>query len=256
MRRKTLGFDPYTSFSSNSQCFLNKHYWQVSWLKGNQHSDDVLQLWLLGRAAYQAMGEFRDAAEFNTFFEQHHAGIEIFAEALNKEFINFPAFGEDATSPGLDFSRAPSTVILGIFWELTSSRGELYEPLGHHFLCACIEEIDNALFGLAFKIDHVRAVMEAVQAFGNFQAVSTGNQALQKARSELAGRGAKERHARDPKQAEKIFVLECWKEWRQKPDSYSGKAAFARDMLDKCEHLKSQKNIEDWCREWESLYQL
>ena len=33
-------------------------------------------------------------------------------------------------------------------------------------------------------------------------------------------------------------------------DRYKSKAAFARDMLEKCEHLTSTKKIEDWCREW------
>lgn len=56
--------------------------------------------------------------------------------------------------------------------------------------------------------------------------------------------------AKDPKQKEKSFVFECWQDWQKNPDSYNGKAAFGRDMLTKCEHLTSQKKIEDWCREW------
>ncbi|HEY3327463.1 MAG TPA: hypothetical protein VGK14_09865 [Novimethylophilus sp.] len=63
--------------------------------------------------------------------------------------------------------------------------------------------------------------------------------------------GALAKIASDPKQAEKKLVKECWQEWRRDPGRYKGKAAFARDMLDKFEHLTSQKRIEDWCREWE-----
>lgn len=63
---------------------------------------------------------------------------------------------------------------------------------------------------------------------------------------------AKTRLAVDPKQKEKEFVHECWREWKSDPSRYSSKAAFARDMLSKCQYLKSQKKIEDWCREWES----
>lgn len=69
-----------------------------------------------------------------------------------------------------------------------------------------------------------------------------------------AKKGAQRKLANDPKQKEKEFVHECWKEWQAAPNPkkiYSGKAAFARDMLDKCEHLASQKKIEDWCRAWE-----
>lgn len=60
----------------------------------------------------------------------------------------------------------------------------------------------------------------------------------------------------DPKKTEKVFVKNCWLDWQQSPLNYKSKAAFANDMLDKCEYLKSQKRITDWCREWEKLTQL
>jgi hypothetical protein len=66
-----------------------------------------------------------------------------------------------------------------------------------------------------------------------------------------ARRGAKAKLAKDPKQADKSFVKDCWLEWQRNADRYNGKAAFARDMLSKCENLISQKKIEDWCRGWE-----
>lgn len=70
-----------------------------------------------------------------------------------------------------------------------------------------------------------------------------------------AKHGALTRLSKDPKQKEKGFVYECWQLWQQQPSDYKGKAAFARDMLDKCEYLTSQKIIEDWCREWETITQ-
>jgi len=76
------------------------------------------------------------------------------------------------------------------------------------------------------------------------------NEALKKTRSEQASRGAAARHARDPKQVEKAFVFDCWKAWQAKPEMYPGPTAFARDMMEKCVALKSQKKIEDWCRDW------
>ena len=59
---------------------------------------------------------------------------------------------------------------------------------------------------------------------------------------------------KDPKQTEKSFVFDCWKTWQEKPRSYKYKSDFAKDMLDKCEHLESQKKIEDWCRDWEKTH--
>jgi len=67
----------------------------------------------------------------------------------------------------------------------------------------------------------------------------------------MAKKGALAKIASDPKQKEKSFVRECWQDWQKNPDSYKSKAAFGKDMLQKCEHLDSQKKIEDWCREWE-----
>ena len=65
------------------------------------------------------------------------------------------------------------------------------------------------------------------------------------------GRKAVERKlASDPRQREKAFIRECWQDWTDGNRHYDSKAAFARDMLEKCEHLKSTKRIEDWCREW------
>jgi hypothetical protein len=67
----------------------------------------------------------------------------------------------------------------------------------------------------------------------------------------LAVSGAVAKHANDAKQADKVLVRECWDDWQKQPDRYDGKAAFARDMLDKFENLKSQPVIEGWCRVWE-----
>lgn len=70
-------------------------------------------------------------------------------------------------------------------------------------------------------------------------------------KKDSAMRSAKLRHANDPKQAEKNFVLDCWKSWETNPQQYKSKAKFARAMLEKCEKLESQKVIEDWCRAWD-----
>ena len=71
-------------------------------------------------------------------------------------------------------------------------------------------------------------------------------------RSAQTRKGAKAKLAKDKdgKQKEKAFIRECWDDWQEFPEIYASQAAFARDMLSKCENLKSQKKIEDWCREW------
>jgi len=64
-------------------------------------------------------------------------------------------------------------------------------------------------------------------------------------------KGGDAKSAADPKTKEKEFVFECWQDWRSGKTAYASKAAFARDMLEKCTLLTSQKNIEDWCRAWD-----
>ena len=63
--------------------------------------------------------------------------------------------------------------------------------------------------------------------------------------------GAAAKLAIDPRQIEKAMVRECWDDWQRKLNRYTGKAEFARDMLKKVEHIKSQPVIERWCRKWE-----
>lgn len=70
-------------------------------------------------------------------------------------------------------------------------------------------------------------------------------------RQRTAKKAAKAKLANDPKQKEKKLVRECWDAWKNRPDSYKGKAAFALDMLRKWESLESQPVIEGWCRMWE-----
>lgn len=95
--------------------------------------------------------------------------------------------------------------------------------------------------------------IQSAMKFSFKQVVETAIEYRKEYNSRRASRSAKKSHEKRPQTADKAFVFECWKEWRADPARYGGKAAFARDMLDKCGTLKSQKKIEDWCREWEKL---
>lgn len=110
----------------------------------------------------------------------------------------------------------------------------------------CLENVDSALLAQLYE--------DAGDALGSF---SDAAEALRNARgpekraTSMALKGAMAKLAADPKQAEKRAVRECWELWRQEPARYDGKAAFARDMLQKFESLTSQVTIERWCRLWE-----
>ncbi len=113
-------------------------------------------------------------------------------------------------------------------------------------------EIDNAnIANLVNPVDAVTSAIEATNALTNANTIKSQNSKLQKFRKDMAFRGAMARVLRDPKQKDKKFVYTCWQEWQNNPERYASKAAFARDMLEKCEHLVNYKIIEDWCRKWE-----
>ena len=95
----------------------------------------------------------------------------------------------------------------------------------------------------------IRGLQKGRKASGIINLAHTFGKIDQKSQS--AKNSVKIKLANDPRQAEKIFVKECWDKWQQTPSSYKSKAAFARDMLEKCDALTSNKVIEDWCREWE-----
>ncbi|WP_269900293.1 hypothetical protein [Paenalcaligenes faecalis] len=74
--------------------------------------------------------------------------------------------------------------------------------------------------------------------------------AAAESRREVALLAAKTRHKQSKEAEGKAFVKGCWERWRQQPERYSSKAAFARDMLDKGHNFNS-RTIERWCAAWE-----
>ena len=68
-----------------------------------------------------------------------------------------------------------------------------------------------------------------------------------------AREGAKASLAKSPKQEAKKIVRACWDKWQLNPKLFPGKAAFARDIIEKELEVKSTRVIERWCKEWESV---
>ena len=69
---------------------------------------------------------------------------------------------------------------------------------------------------------------------------------------------AKKRHAVDPKTKEKCFIKDCWFDWQKNPGAYKNLSEFSRDMSDKCEYLKCNRDtIDRWIKkEWRAEYDL
>ena len=117
------------------------------------------------------------------------------------------------------------------------------------FLSLCIADLHAPNWETLFWM---RAYLESVNNEAKLIAVSAlrEKEAAKRAHIEQARKGGRARVAADPRQTDKSLVRQCWDAWQANPTRYSGPTAFANDMLDKSDELKSHSVIMRWCREW------
>ncbi len=238
-------------------------------------TDDTLALFRIGQKAFDLLTAEKSEEEidergesvgftmegFDKAFVENVCFIDSIRKLLTERyeadgFVCKDEFNQTATP---DFDEMGADNVLSIGWRLIEAGAKnnpvsasIRDLLRNAFLFHVLKEVDVSLLGM--QCDFRGAVASAIAAadsLSDAMTIDSGNDALKKARSTLAYQGAMERIKRDPKQKEKEFVKSCWEDWQKTPSNYEGKAAFARDMLSKCEQLKSQKKIEDWCRKWE-----
>lgn len=170
------------------------------------------------------------------YFENSTAPNVLFRKDLTKAF-NFvmSALGDDG--------------LKGNPFDLERGMGE--EPYNRVMCAYVILQIDNAITGL-FTDDPLKVAMGFTFAYRGMTCVHENMRFIIIDERSRRGRDAQRARMRaDPKQIEKALVLECWQDWQKKPGNYKSKAAFARDMQNKYEHLTSHKVITDWCLGWE-----
>lgn len=258
-------FHPYLSYSGKRKLFIAPDGQQsfAGWgasFENVEDNEDLFELWELGKEAFVALGDLKNKEDFKKLSKYYLESIRtlrlaigqcIQEDAAKKNLIN--GHDEHVSVDVDDFS---DDTVVSVAWEMYQwlpQQKEFSERLRLCLLFTCLKNIDNAI--IAMSVDGEGAVSSAIEAarsFANFEAFGWGSESLRSMRSKLAANSAMARYKKDPKQKEKIFVRECWAIWQTRPESYDGKASFARAMLDKCEHLQSQKKIEDWCRAWEA----
>lgn len=251
-----LSYHPYASFTGSSSTFLTASgdSPRISACDTGL-SDDALELWQLGKRAFQQLEGFKfDSVDhFDRIYCDYQRDIRTFACHLQENSHKFEFKGnltDEILTP--DFSENQNGyLILDVLQQLREAENSNSDHLACYFLFACLQEIDCALILLCLDGGAADSIVSATLALEKANAISTKSARLQRARSEFSTLGAIERHKRDPKQTDKSFVKECWLAWQANRIAYKGKASFARDMLQKCENLESAKVIEDWCREWE-----
>lgn len=258
-RRRFHSYDPVLTYSTPD----NDRFIKIGGRPGKELNPDTDALFRIGEEAFARLaqgGEF-SKDEFDKAYDGYWATLDGFREFLGdlhdqgRLLIN----NQDGAHVSVDIGALDDTQIASICWQLFSAGaaglGWTDDAKGVYwqfFLFHALVEVDNSLIGIALDgREAVVAAIGAANALSNAIAIESGSEKEQEFRRDMAYRGAIEKLKRDPKQAAKALVKECWVEWQRKPNNYKGKSAFAKDMLTKFEELDSQAVITRWCGQWE-----
>ncbi|MDM4772407.1 hypothetical protein [Solimonas sp. SE-A11] len=254
-----MGFSPFQTYSDASNRYLLNEAGRP--IYRNPENSDADALWRIGHEAYRLL-EVKDRQDFLTRYEEFKRSISMWEKLVVEMAADgriIDKAGIALCSKSLSLTYRTEAEILAYVAQILDQFREagladvIDERRGEHLLFACLREIDNAITGMGIDgRGAVASVVSAVNALADAQAELNGSPQFQKVRRKMAYEAAVVRHQKDPKAADKKFVFECYRDWRANPSRYKSKAEFARDMLEKCQHLKSQKKIEDWVREWDA----
>lgn len=232
---KTWTYHPYLTFAEGGQEFVS-HKGKPSISEWSSSTEDEANaLWRFGKEVFAALPPLKDKGDFDRSYKVHIEDIAILRKLIKiaLEFTFLVPTNSCGDIITVDVDDLFTSDMLNIAWRITKKTSEASEFPKHHFLFACLEEINSAIVGLWAGGGAVSATLRAANAFANFQAIDSGSENLQQARSELALRAAIERHRQDPKQVAKRLVKECWLAWQMKPKLYRTQSVFATDMLTK-----------------------
>lgn len=267
---KMKAFDPYVTYviHSNEREFYNPNGnrsfdgWEMC-ARTREHS--INELYILGKQAFDILGEFDSAEQFQNAYKFYLATIKEYKSLIyNGASDGHITIVGSETGEKLDRNALidiESHEVLRAMLEMTQSINAQSAPTQNsreieNYLIACyvmavLENINHALIDIMINDDGVGSGIIAANCLSNYLIYSKDKLDIQEIRTEMGRQAAKMRLKKDPKQQEKQFIKECWNNWQTNKSQYKSKAAFARDMLDKVENLTSAKKVEDWCREWE-----
>ncbi|TAM17601.1 MAG: hypothetical protein EPN62_19875 [Candidimonas sp.] len=263
-----ISYCPTNTFAAGNteRLFLNAE--GSDCLKGwriEQGKDSSLRgLFDIGAEAYTLLCEGVDPADksqlaFHELFRNFRETVGDLREAISKRvkmgsFIAVHPDGERAKEGSILEAEDVEIIKIGrTIARKFHADDEMMRQLYVELLCVeCLREIDHALVALALNpADVIESTLIAKEALDLAKADEVEDEIERKFIIRRAKKAVAAKLANDPRQDEKKFIFECWQDWQAGKSQYTGKAAFARDMLTKVEYLTSTKKVEDWCREWE-----
>ncbi len=264
---KVQSFDLYVTFGQKSDCRFYKADGQPTFnerdAKKIYHS--ISELFVLGEKAFNCLDAFYrledslNTTEPITLYEtlDIHAQVSKIemVDELRKDNVLILNSLTYKDLPPSKYDLADTYGILGTYLNHYSSLGkkldkEKIDEIAICYLIAIFEYIDIVITGMLSKKYEIGAALIASDCLTNFHLLCNDLD-IQGLRSGIGRQAAEARIKKDPRQQEKQLIKECWQNWQADKSQYKSKAAFARDMMEKVEHLTSAKKIEDWCREWE-----
>lgn len=220
--------------------FANKMHWFACWYGAHWFGEEIKQ------------GKVHDTEYTRSFvtaegYAAQHGGAWTLYEST--ALLTYPQSAKPLLA-GMPFDEAPSGI-------------DVMQALAYCMFVEACHKIDAG--DVRTAMDSIHEAYEALSLVqgeciaetydDNLPGGSASDEETAKAvRSALGKKAANAKLKKDPKQAEKMFVLECWNEWNEGKRHFETKAAFARAMMEKCEKLENVKVIEDWCRKWEKKH--
>jgi len=251
-------YHPFRSFAEGQKHFVNAAGKPMfsSWGKPND-GYDAMVLWGLGKKAFELLGNFENKEQFDLAYKSSVTGLEqlriLIADLVASKKITVSS---DGSAEAIDIGDLSHSQLIEIGWVISRERSdsETDKVFLFFFLFLCLIDIEDAIIAM-LEGGGIALAVSAMEHFTNAQAILSGDENLQKVRSESASQAALERYKNDPKQKAKAEVKVLWESWQDldenaRKNRYKSQAAFAKDMLEKFEILENQNVIERWCTQW------
>jgi hypothetical protein len=255
-------FHPWWTYSNNEKAVRGSDGKAVHY---SAYSDELMDadaeaMWNIGKRAFDEM-DVDSLEQFESLDQSFHDWISSFRKQLhklqNQHF--FSLISPDGKAQPADFLLTTSELAVVTIMEHSLSSQSIKAELGSYtddffrdlyLHCSLVELAEAFTLRSTMESGVIVAALRAAECLKRGLAGESGGESAHKLFAKLALEGAKKRHANDPKQREKQFVRERFLEWEADPKRYKSIAKFAQDMLDKLEHLESQRVIEEWVRGW------